>query len=69
MPRVGISNSVEVVWVWSHKWTCSEWGITGHISECMHVSFLPKEHDITKASHGDVTVMLAAGQDIIIKKV
>ena len=40
---------------------------------CMHVIFLPKEHDITKALHGDVgsdvAVMWDAMYDVIIKKI
>ena len=35
-------------------------GITTHTSGHMHVSFLPKEYDITKALHSDVMVMWAA---------
>ena len=42
MPRVRISNLVQVAWVWSHKQTCSAKGITAHIFECMHMRFLPK---------------------------
>ena len=58
-------SSLSVVTQWTH----SEQGITAHMSECMCVSFLPKEHDITKASHGDVVVKLAAGHGVIIKEV
>ena len=39
----------------------------------MHVSFLPKEHDVTKALHGvvgsDVVVTWAAKHNVIIKGV
>ena len=57
----------------SNKWTCSEWGVTIHTFECMCMSFPPKEHDITKALHGDMgsdmAVMWVAKHDIIIKGV
>ena len=42
-----------------------------HTFECMHVSFLPKEHDVTRAWHGDMSSYVAltwvAGHDIIVK--
>ena len=64
-PGVRISDPVEMVWVWLHKWTCAEQGITTHMFECMYMSFPPKEHDITRALHGDVAVTWVAGCDIV----
>ena len=68
---VRISDPREMVWAWSHKWTCSEKGIATHMFGFMHVSFLPKKHDITRALHGDmgsdVAVIWASGHDIIVK--
>ena len=46
-------------------------GIATDIFGCMHVSFPPKEHDITRALHGDMgsdmTVTWASGHDVIVK--
>ena len=51
-----------------HKWTYSEQGITTCTFECMHVSFLPKEHDITRALHNDMAVTRASGCDVNVKE-
>ena len=73
MPRVEISDPLEIEWAWSYKQTCYEWGITAQTFGCMHMIFLPKEHDITKASHCDVGIDVVvtwdAMHDIIIKKI
>ena len=59
--------------MWSHKQIHSEWGFTAQTFKCMHVSFPPKEHDVTKASHSDVAsdvvVTWDARHDVAIRMV